>query len=66
VSAYDFGVIYTGLGDNPRALEWFDKAYEEHSGFLVYAFLDPRLKALRSEARFQGLLHRVGWPGQRA
>ena len=28
--------------------------------------LDPRLKALRSEARFQDLLHRVGWTGQRA
>lgn len=66
VSAYDFGVIYTGLGDNPRALEWFDKAYEEHSGFLVYAFLDPRLRSLRSDARFQDLLHRVGWTGQRA
>ncbi|MEO8050234.1 MAG: protein kinase [Acidobacteriota bacterium] len=61
VSAYDFGVIYTGLGDNGRALDWFDKAYQEHSGFLVYALLDPRLKPLRGEARFQALLHRVGW-----
>jgi serine/threonine protein kinase/tetratricopeptide (TPR) repeat protein len=66
VSAYDFGVIYTGLGDNSRALEWFDKAYAEHSGFMVYAYLDPRLKSLRHEPRFQDLLHRVGWTNQRA
>lgn len=65
VSAYDFGVIYTGLGDNNRALEWFDKAYQEHSGFMVYAYLDPRLKPLRHESRFQDLLHRVGWTNQR-
>lgn len=55
----DFGVIYTGLGDNNRALEWFDKAYAEHSGFMVYAYLDPRLKSLRHESRFHDLLHRV-------
>lgn len=66
VSAYDFGVIYTGLGDNSRALEWFDKAYAEHSGFMVYAYLDPRLRLLRHEPRFQDLLHRVGWTNQRA
>jgi hypothetical protein len=50
VSAYDFGLIYEGLGDTGRALDWFDKAHQEHSGFLVYAYLDPRLKSLRSEA----------------
>ena len=61
VSAYDFGVIYTGLGDNGRALQWFEKAYDEHSGFLVYASLDPRLKPVRSEARFQGMLRRIGF-----
>jgi len=65
VSAYDLGVIYTGLGDTSRALEWFDKAYEEHSGFLVYAYLDPRLKTLRGEARFRNMLSRVGWTVQK-
>jgi TolB-like protein/Tfp pilus assembly protein PilF len=64
VSAYDFGVIYTGLGDTGRALEWFEKAYEEHSGFLVYSYLDPRLKPLRSEARFQNMLRQVGFRNQ--
>jgi len=66
VSAYDFGIIYTGLGDNNRALEWFDKAYQERSGFMIYAYLDPRLKSLRHESRFQNLLHRAGWTNQRA
>jgi len=66
VSAYDFGVIYTGLGQTDRALEWFDKAYAEHSGFMVYSYLDPRLKQLRGESRFQDVLRRVGWTNHRA
>ena len=65
VSAYDFGVIHTGLGDTGRALDWSEKAYEERSGFLVYAYLDPRLKPLRSEARFQNMLRQVGFRNQR-
>ena len=54
------GVIYTRIGDTGRALECFHKAYEEHSGFLVYAHLDPRIKPLRGEARFKSQMHRIG------
>ncbi|HLJ17295.1 MAG TPA: protein kinase [Bryobacteraceae bacterium] len=66
VSPYDIAVIYTGLGDNERALEWLSKAYEEHSGFMVYVYLDPRFKPLRRNARFQDLLHRMGFRNQSA
>jgi serine/threonine protein kinase/tetratricopeptide (TPR) repeat protein len=66
VSAYDIASIYTGLGDLPRALEWLDKAYQEHSGFMPYVSLDPRFKPLRRDERFQGLLHRMGLPNQTA
>jgi tetratricopeptide (TPR) repeat protein len=66
VSPYDFAVIYAGLNDNDRAMEWLNKAFEEHAGFLVYVYLDPRLKTLRSDARFQHLLRRMGFVNQRA
>jgi hypothetical protein len=42
VSAYDISVIHTGLGDRDRAIEWLNKAFTEHSGFMVYVYLDPR------------------------
>jgi Flp pilus assembly protein TadD len=32
VSPYDIAVIYTGLDDKGRTLEWLNRAYEEHSG----------------------------------
>ena len=66
VSPYDIAVIHTGLGNNDRAMEWLNKAFEEHSGFLVYVYLDPRLKSLHRDARFQDLLRRMGFVNQRA
>lgn len=59
VSAYDIAAIHAGLEEKQQALEWLDKAYQEHSGFMP-------LKPLRREARFQDLLHRMGWPNQKA
>jgi TolB-like protein/Tfp pilus assembly protein PilF len=66
VSAYDVAAIYLGLGEKDRALDWLRKAYDEHSGFMVYVHLDPRLKSLRTEARFQDLLGGMGFGNQRA
>jgi eukaryotic-like serine/threonine-protein kinase len=66
VSAYDIGVIHAGLNENDRALEWLNKAFEEYAGFMPFVYLDPRLKTLRSDARFQQLLRRMGFVNQRA
>jgi len=66
VSPYDFAVIHTGLGERDKAMEWLNKAFDEHSGFLVYVYLDPRLKTLHPDARFQGLLRRMGFVNQKA
>jgi non-specific serine/threonine protein kinase len=64
VSPYSIAVIYAGLGDYNRALDWLSKAYEEHSGFMVYVYLDPRFKPLRRDARFQAILKRMGFRNQ--
>ena len=66
VSAYEFAAIHMGLGDQTRALEWLQRAYDEHSGFMVYVHLDPRFKPLRTEARFRDLSDRVGFRNQNA
>jgi TolB-like protein/Flp pilus assembly protein TadD len=62
VSAFDLAVIYAGLGDKEQAFRWLEKAYEERSSFLVYSLWEPRLDPLRSEPRFQQLLHTIGLP----
>ena len=63
VSAYDIAVIYAGLDNKELTLEWLNKAYEEHSGFLVFLQQDPRFAALRHDVSFQDLLRRMGFRG---
>jgi tetratricopeptide (TPR) repeat protein len=62
ISSYFLGGIYVGLGEPDRAMEHLEKAYEDHSHWLLYLHLDPAMDALRSHPRFQDLLHRMGLP----
>ena len=59
VSAYDKAIIYIGLGEIDQSLEWLQRAYQEHSSWLAYLKVEPRLDTLRSHSRFAALLKRV-------
>ena len=61
VSAYNIARIYTGLGDKEQAFSWLDKAIAERDSNLTMPGLKPdvQLDTLRSDARFQELLHRM-------
>ncbi len=59
VSSYDIAAIYAGLGEKERALDWLEKAYDEHPRFLVDLGVEPKLDALRSDPRFADLVRRV-------
>jgi tetratricopeptide (TPR) repeat protein len=62
VAPYFFAGIYVGLGEEERAMECLEESYEEHSHWLIYLHMDPGMDGLRSSARFQNLLRRVGLP----
>ena len=62
VAPYFFAGIYVGLGENERAIECLEKAYEERSHWLLYLHMDPSMDVLRDNPRFQGLMRRVGLP----
>ncbi len=53
---------YVFLGDKNRALEWLEKAFNEKFPGQVTLKVDPRLDGLRSDPRFQDLLHRMNFP----
>jgi hypothetical protein len=59
VSPYHMAYVYTGLGEDDRAIDWLERAYEERAG-AVYgirgSFLFTRL---RSHPRFVALLRRM-------
>lgn len=52
--------IYVGLGEKEQAIKWFNKAYEERSNMMMTLKVEPTLDSLRSEPKFQELVHRVG------
>lgn len=62
VAPYFLAGIHIGLGDSNRAIEYLEKAYEEHSHWLIYLHIDPSMDGLRDKPRFQDLLRRVGLP----
>jgi len=66
VSGYDIATVYSGLEDTGRAFQELNRAYAEHAGCMPYVRLDPRFIPLRSDTRFQDLLHRMGLPNQKA
>lgn len=62
VAPYFFAGIHIGLGEHERAIEYLEKAYEEHSHWLIYLHIDPSMDGLRDNPRFQDLLWRIGLP----
>jgi eukaryotic-like serine/threonine-protein kinase len=57
------GVAYGGVGDIDRAVEWFEKAFEERSPNMIYMKQGPPQDFARSDPRFQALLKRMNFPG---
>ena len=61
VSAYFIAMDYVMLGDKERAFEWLEKAFQERSSWLVEIRVDPLWDPLRSDARYNELLERMGF-----
>jgi tetratricopeptide (TPR) repeat protein len=62
VGRYEIALIYTGLGKKQEAFQWLEAAYKAHDVGLIYLKIDPCLDPLRSDPRFDDLVHRVGLP----
>jgi len=63
VPALRTALLYAHAGEKGRALEWLEKAYEEHEPFLVYLGVDLQWDSLRDNPRFKALLQRLNFPG---
>ena len=57
---FSVALIYLGLGENDKALDWLESAFERRLGwFILFAKRDGRLDVLRNEPRFQSILQRM-------
>jgi TolB-like protein/tetratricopeptide (TPR) repeat protein len=62
VGRYEIALIYAGLGEKEEAFAWLEKSFVARDKGLTYLKIDPCLDPLRSDARFQDLVRRVGLP----
>jgi TolB-like protein/Tfp pilus assembly protein PilF len=56
----EIAMIYAALGNHDQAMTWLEKSYEER--FNPGVLLRPGFDPLRSDPRFQDLVHRIGLP----
>jgi TolB-like protein/DNA-binding winged helix-turn-helix (wHTH) protein len=61
---YTLGVWYLRAGNVDEAFHWLNRAVDQHSVWLVALPVDPKLDSIRSDPRFQALLHRMHLPAK--
>jgi len=58
----DVAAVQVRLGEFDAAFESLERGYSKHETMLIYLKVDPIWDVLRSDARFQDLIRRVGIP----
>ena len=61
VPSYWIALVYTSMGNEDEAMKYLERAFLERSSWLVWANVEPRFDALRSDERFASLLARIGF-----
>jgi tetratricopeptide (TPR) repeat protein len=61
VAPANLATIYELLGDRDRAFEWFERAYEERSNYMMFYPVD-RARRFRDDPRFQRLVQKIRAP----
>ena len=62
VAPFEIAVIYMGLGEKEQTFEWLEKAYLDHSPWLIWLNVDPRFDSLHRDPRYGDLRRRMGLP----
>lgn len=59
VQPFGIALAYLGLGQRTQALEWLQKAFDDHTTTMVWAKIDPELDRLRSTPELQAMLAKM-------
>ena len=54
-------LIYNGLGENDKSLEWLEKGYEQRDPKMAFLKVDVKWNNLRNEPRFIELMRRMNF-----
>ena len=61
VPPYNFALVYNGLGESDKALDYLEKAFAEKNVLMVFLKVDPKWNNLRNEPRFIDLMRRINF-----
>jgi hypothetical protein len=61
VLPFNLALVYLGLGDRARAIDYVEKAYGADSQLLAWLGQDAMFDSLRSEPRFTALLRKLNF-----
>jgi serine/threonine-protein kinase len=61
VPAYHLALLYNGIGDKDKALDYLEKGFGEKDVRLVFLKVEPKWNNLRSEPRFINLMKRMNF-----
>jgi serine/threonine-protein kinase len=56
VTPFGIASFHAVAGETAEALDWLERAYEQHDGTMTFIKIHPRLDSLRAEPRFRALL----------
>jgi hypothetical protein len=57
---YDVAHFALVTGNRDLALDWLEKSYLHHDYWMLYIHVDPEYDPVRSDPRFQAIIHRLG------
>lgn len=60
--ALNIAAVYSGLGENDKALEWLEKGYADRNAEMTRLRWYPQFDPLRDDPRFKDLLKRMNLP----
>lgn len=61
VPASHIALIYVGLGEREKALEWLEKGFDERDPKMTFLKVEPKWADLRSEPRFIELMKKMNF-----
>ena len=62
LSSYDLATFHTELSKKDKAFAALNDAFQKRDHFIPFVKIDPFLKPLHGDPRFQELLRKVGFP----
>jgi len=62
VAAYDIGRVHAYRGEADSAFTWLERGYQQHGAAMPFLKIDPLLRNLRSDARYNILLRKMNLP----